>query len=132
MLSEELAFNLKLTHHLYPIYEVPEGKMMLLDEFVWGHSWSSRDTTVGGSVGRVTVDGEYHITINAASRSLETMHVPLRRPIPYFSGEWIAACPHLLGKAERSAFRLTLRLREIAMPDSAHAGRMDELVRMSG
>jgi hypothetical protein len=109
----------------YPVYEVPEGKMVLLDEFVWCPAWASPETVVGGSVGRVTLDGRYHITINAGCRSMEVLHVPLKRPIPYFAGEWIGACPHLIGKAERSAFRMTMRFREIPMPKNAKAGKLE-------
>ena len=109
----------------YPVYEVPEGKMALLDEFVWCPAWASEETVVGGSVGRVTLEGQYHITINAAAHSMQTFHLSLRRPIPYFAGEWIGACPHLIGKAERSAFRMTMRFREVPMPKNARAGKLE-------
>ena len=112
----------------YPIYEVPSGKIVLLDEFVWCPVSTSVETFVGGSVGRITTEGQYHITLNVVSRSLETPHMSLRRPIPYFSGEWIAACPHLLGKKERSAFRMTMRFRELLAPKNARIGEVMSLI----
>jgi hypothetical protein len=116
----------------FPVYEIPEGRLALLDEFVWSMSGGTDETVVGGSVGRVTLDGHYHITINAAARSLETLHLPLKRPIPYFAGEWIGVCTHLLGDAHRSSFRITLRFREYPMPARARPGKMVEPVPMGG
>lgn len=112
----------------YPIYEVPSATIVLLDEFVWFPGWASPETIVTGSIGRVTTAGQYHITLNAAARSLETFHLSMRRPIPYFSGEWIAACPHLLGKKERTAFRMTMRFRELPEPKNAGRGKFTSLV----
>jgi len=112
----------------YPVYEVPAGKLVLLDHFVWWPSGEcSTDTIAGGSLGRVTLDGGYHITLNAAARCQHAQHVSLARPVPYFAGEWIGVCPHLLGQAEPCAFRITIRFREVPAPAGARAGRIDVL-----
>jgi hypothetical protein len=114
----------------YPVYEVPEGKLVLLDQFAWWPSGeASTETIAGGSIGRVTLEGGYHITLNAAARSLHTQHVTLARPVPYFAGEWIGMCPHLEGRLEPCAFRITLRFRECPTPPGAVAGRRESLPR---
>ena len=112
----------------YPVYEVPSGRIVLLDECVWCPAWASKETVVGGSIGRITINGKYHIILNVAACSLETFYLSMRRPIPYFSEEWIAACPHLLGKKERVAFRMTMRFRELPAPKNAKSGKFINLV----
>ena len=112
----------------YPIYEVPSGRIVLLDECVWFPGWASQETIVNGSIGRVTTTGQYHITLNASARGQETFHLSMRRPISYFRGEWIAACPHLLGKKERTAFRMTMRFRELPEPKNAKRGKFINLI----
>jgi hypothetical protein len=112
----------------FPVYEVPPGKLVLLDEFVFCPAWASSKTIIAGSIGRISCSGQYHITLNAGAHSCEINHVSLWRPIAYFGGEWIGVCPHLLGKRERAAFRMTLRFREVPLPKDAAPGKINNIV----
>ncbi|HUT74896.1 MAG TPA: hypothetical protein VM221_08720 [Armatimonadota bacterium] len=123
----EVSVHLPRRGDTYPVYEVPAGKVVLLDEFVfWCHA--APHAICGGSIGRVTLDGGYQITINAAAAGGEANHYVPARPIVYFPGEWIAVCPHHLGELSDVPFRLTARFREKPAPPGAVAGRQERLV----
>ena len=122
--EKELSFGVRLTKDSdretdnFPAYCVPENKM------VWLSDWSSNVTAAqyhfvdhsgaGGSLGRVTRNGEYVFVLNCAVRTGEMKIFSPSRPIRYLSGEWIAVCFHHLGYPVDLACRATLRFTEVS------------------
>jgi len=102
---------------VFPVYQVPEGKM------VWLSDWSfntggplHRETSIGGSLGRITTDGRYVYVLNCAVDMGEMEIFSPSRPIRYIAGEWIAVCLHHHGAPHDVPARATFRFTEVTAP----------------
>ena len=139
-LEKEIAFHVDLGPSTerkgdsFPVYEVPDGKM------VWLSDWSfnsggplNRAVSVGGSLGRITPDSydlpvkeiDFRgnqifygpgIVLNCAISAGETEMYSPARPIRYVSGEWLSVCFHHMGEPLDVGVRATFRFTEVPSP----------------
>jgi len=116
----EISFHMDLgpsterKSDVFPVYEVPEGRMVWLSDWSFNGGWVlSRELAIGGSLGRITRDGDYAYVLNCAVFSGEMGVYSPGRPIRYLPREWIAVCFHQIGKAMDIQMRATFRLTEV-------------------
>ena len=123
-LEKEISFHVALgpsterRGDVFPVYEVPDGKM------VWLSDWSfnsggplNRSVSVGGSLGRITTDPEYIYVLNCSVSAGEMEIYSPARSIRYLSGEWLAVCFHHMGDSLDLDVRATFRFTEIPSPE---------------
>ena len=101
----------------FPVYEVPDGKM------VWLSDWSfnsggplDRSVSAGGSLGRITTESEYIYVLNCSVSGGEMEIYSPARPIRYLPGEWISICLHHMGGPVDLLVRATFRFTEVPSP----------------
>ena len=99
---------------VFPVYRVPPGKM------IWLSDWSfntggplNRETSIGGSLGRITADGRYVYVLNCAVDMGEMEIFSPSRSIRYITGEWFAVCFHHHGAPNDVSCRATFRFTEV-------------------
>lgn len=124
-IEKELSFHVLLSKNIerkgdsFPVYEVPQNKTIWLSDwsFCIGGSPPSFKTFAGGSLGRITRDGNYVYVLNAGTHACNTEIYSPSRPIRYLSGEWIAVCFHHLGELIDISCRATFRFIEVVEPN---------------
>jgi len=101
----------------FPVYEVPDGKM------VWLSDWSfnsggplDRSVSAGGSLGRITTESAYIYVLNCSVSDGEMEIFSTARPIRYLPGEWISICLHHMGGPVDLLVRATFRFTEVPSP----------------
>jgi hypothetical protein len=101
----------------FPVYEVPDGKM------VWLSDWSfnsggplDRSVSAGGSLGRITTESAYIYVLNCSVSDGEMEIFSPARPIRYLPGEWISICLHHMGGPVYLLVRATFRFTEVPSP----------------
>lgn len=105
---------------VFPVYEIPEGKMASLSDWSFNGGWIlSRELAIGGSLGRITPDNHYIYVLNCAVFSGEMEIYSPARPVRYLPGEWIAVCFHQIGKPMDIQMRATFRFTESTTPDKS-------------
>lgn len=122
-LEKEISFHVVLgplterRADCFPVYEVPEGKM------VWLSDWSFNTggpvnlaISVGGSLGRITTTSQYIYVLNCSVSAGEMEIYSPARPIRYLPGEWLAVCWHHMGDPLDLCVRGTFRLIEVPCP----------------
>ncbi len=122
--EKELSFHVNLGPSTerrgdsFPVYEVPQDKMVWLSDWSFNGGWIvTRQLSMGGSLGRITTTGEYVYVLNCAVYSGEMQIYSPARPIRYLSGEWIAVCFHHMGLPLDVQVRATFRFTEVPAPD---------------
>lgn len=101
----------------FPVYEVPEGKMVWLSDWSFNSGGPLNEAvSVGGSLGRITRESHYVYVLNCSVLAGEMEIYSPARPIRYLPGEWIAVCFHHMGEPLDLAVRATFRFTEVPSP----------------
>lgn len=100
--------------NVYPVYRVPEGKM------IWVSDWSfnsgpvvSDKLTIGGCIGRITKDSRFIYVLMSGVYAGDMKVWSPAKPIRYLPGEWIAVCFHVWGELTDTRARATFRFIEV-------------------
>jgi hypothetical protein len=102
----------------FPVWQVPPGRMAWLSDWSFnGGDVVTRELSLGGSLGRITTEGQYIFVLNAAVFSGEMTVYSPARPIRYLPGEWLAVCWHHMGAPLDVKVRATFRLVEVPAPE---------------
>ena len=105
---------------VYPVIQVPADRMVWLSDWSFNAgSWYllDRAVAIGGSLGRITPEGEYVFVLNCAVRGGEMEMYAPARPIRYLAGEWIAFCFHHIGEPLHCQIRASMRFTEGNAPE---------------
>ena len=112
---------------IFPVYEVPDGKML------WLSDWSFNTggpldiaTSIGGSLGRITRDLQYSYVLNCAVSAGEMEIYSPARPVRYIAGEWLAVCFHHHGAPIDLDVRATFRFTEVPAPTTPFKSELYE------